>query len=88
MRLSELGYKIITDSSAIDENTFFFTPCVESYLDMSVKEYHKRLDKNIRDALLMHGINKPDTFSFDVFLQILQGMQPLFLRVSKDVEFE
>ena len=80
MRLSELGYKIIIDSSEIDENTFFFTPCIESYLDMSVKEYHKRLDKNIKGALLMHGINKPDTFSFDILSQDCISLLPFVIK--------
>ena len=79
--LAEMGYRIIIDANEVDEDTFFFTPCVGEWYEMEPKEYRDEIDKKITASLLSKGIKQPVSYSVnDLFSQKHQVELPVVLK--------
>ena len=83
-KLAELGYRVILDEDSIDEETFFFTPCMPKILEVGRIVYYSNLDEKILFALEKQEITKPTTISFFDYFSSKQSLQPPF--VIKDKE--
>ena len=62
--LSFLGYLINTDSTMIEDDEFFFTPCLDVQINRTSKEYQDKKEKKVIDCLEKYDIQKPQTFLF------------------------
>lgn len=62
----DMGYKVVTDSKTVDNNAFFFTPCLDKHIN-DTKEAYKAKKKNRFDLYLINeGITEPLTVSFPI----------------------
>ncbi len=62
--LYEHGYKVETDSSNVDNDAFFFTPCLDKHINKTKEEYKYKKDKKIAFFLKCSGIFEPFSVSF------------------------
>ena len=71
--LYAMDYKIITDSRFVNENTFFFSPCLDKHVNKTREEYHDKKSKKINLCLIATRITPPFTVEFpaDTFPKIL-----------------
>ncbi len=60
------GYKIVTDSKMVNENTFFFSPCLDKHINNTKEEYRSKQEKKINSCLENAGIKKPLTITFPI----------------------
>ncbi|MDE6284678.1 MAG: hypothetical protein K2M17_02935 [Bacilli bacterium] len=63
-KLSEMGYKIVTDSRMVNEDTFFFCPCLDKHINSTKEEFCEKKEAKIAMYLSSKGITKPLTISF------------------------
>lgn len=62
--LFEKGYKIITDSRLVNNDTFFFTPCLDKHINKSKSDYKSKKDLKIKSSLNECGIFEPTSINF------------------------
>ncbi len=62
--LIDLGYNVITDSSEVSEDAFFFTPCLDKHINKDAKEYSSKKNKKISESLKMTNVSFPFTLGF------------------------
>lgn len=62
--LEKMGYKIIINSDEVNDDTFFFTPCITQKRTTTQKEHYSQLDAKILKCLLKGKIKKPNTVPF------------------------
>ena len=60
----EKGYKIITDSRLVNDNTFFFTPCLDKHINKTKDDYKNKKDLKIKSSLNECGIFEPTSIRF------------------------
>ena len=48
--LLSLGYNVITDSSMVNEDTFFFSPCCDKHINKNEDEYEKKKEEKIHNS--------------------------------------
>ncbi len=65
-KLFEKGYKIITDSRLVNDDTFFFTPCLDKHINKSKFEYKSKKDLKIKNSLNEYGISEPLSINFAI----------------------
>ena len=64
--LYEKDYKIITDSRLVNEDTFFFNPCLDKHINKTKEEYSAKKNNKIALLLMEEGITEPFTVSFPI----------------------
>lgn len=62
--LTSLGYHVITDTSKVSENTFFFSPCRDLHINASVEEYVAKKETKIQTSLESTNVHPPKTIKF------------------------
>ena len=62
--LTNSGYKVITDSSIADDDTFFFSPCWDKHINSNRSEYEIKTNKKIIESLAKGSIKMPFTIEF------------------------
>lgn len=69
----ENGYKVVTDSSIVGNDTFFFTPCLDKHVNNTKEEYSSKKKNKINFYLNSESITEPLSVSFpvDSFPEIL-----------------
>ena len=82
--LYENGYKIITDSSTVNNEAFFFTPCLDKHINKTKEDYSNKKKSKIYHYFINEGITEPLSVSFppDSFPEILPSL-PLVLKNEK-----
>jgi len=75
------GYKVVTDSSTVSDDAFFFTPCLDKHVNNTKEDYSNKKKSKIYDCLTSHGIFEPLSISFptDSFPEALPPL-PLVLK--------
>ncbi|MDE6140962.1 MAG: hypothetical protein K2G03_00010 [Bacilli bacterium] len=63
--LTSLGYEVITDSSQVSEDTFFFSPCRDLHINASVDEYVEKKVHKIHESLEPTNVHEPLTLKFE-----------------------
>lgn len=63
--LKALGYVVITDSSKVSEDTFFFSPCRDMHANASVAEYVEKKTTKIHESLEPTNVHEPLTLKFE-----------------------
>ena len=63
--LKELGYVVITDSSKVSEDTFFFSPCRDMHTNATVDEYVEKKTAKIHESLEPTNVHEPLTLKFE-----------------------
>lgn len=63
--LTELGYVVITDSSKVSEDTFFFSPCCDRHINATVDEYVEKKTTKIHESLEPTNVHEPLTLKFE-----------------------
>lgn len=63
--LTSLNYVVITDSSKVSENTFFFSPCRDLHINSSVEEYVAKKEALIKKSLESTNVQPPKTIRFE-----------------------
>ncbi len=56
--LYELGYKVETDSRKVNDDAFFFTPCLDQHINKTKEEYKTKKDNKIVTCLNMQTRNE------------------------------
>lgn len=71
--LHENGYKVVTDSSAVSNDAFFFTPCLDKHVNNTKEDYDNKKKNKIYHYLMSEGIFEPLSISFppDSFPEML-----------------
>lgn len=79
--LYENGYKIITDSSIVSNDAFFFTPCLDEHVNKTKEDYSNKKKSKIYYNLINEGITEPLSVSFppNSFPDVLPSL-PLVLK--------
>lgn len=62
--LQNSGYIVITDSSIVTDDTFFFSPCCDKHINKTVEEYVEKKTKKIHDSLEPTYVHEPLTLNF------------------------
>lgn len=62
----DMGYKVVTDSKTVDNNAFFFTPCLDKHINDTKEDYNAKKKNKIYLYLLNEGITEPLTVSFPI----------------------
>ena len=80
-KLYENGYKIVTDSSTVSNDAFFFTPCLDTQVNKTKEDYSNKKKSKIYYYLINEGITEPISVSFplDSFPEVLPSL-PLVLK--------
>ena len=82
--LYEKGYKIVTDDRIVNEDTFFFSPCLDKHINKTKEEYSTKKDNKIALLLMEEGITEPFTVSFPLD-SFPENLPPLpFVLKNKD----
>ncbi len=83
--LLSLGYNVITDSSKVNKDTFFFTPCCDMHINKTVDEYVKKKTEKIHNSLEMTAVHEPLTIGFtdECFPKMLPDL-PFILKNEKE----
>ncbi len=55
----ESGYKVVTDSEKVDNEAFFFTPCLDQHKNKTAEDYHKAKVAKVKKELDKSGIEEP-----------------------------
>lgn len=63
--LTALGYVVITDSSKVSEDTFFFSPCCDKHINAPVDEYVEKKNAKIHESLEPTNVHEPLTLKFE-----------------------
>ena len=63
--LTALGYVVITDSSKVSEDTFFFSPCRDMHINATVDEYVEKKTTKIHKSLEPTNVHEPLTLKFE-----------------------
>lgn len=63
--LTALGYLVITDSSKVSEDTFFFSPCCDKHINATVDEYVEKKTTKIHESLEPTNVHEPLTLKFE-----------------------
>ena len=74
--LFENGYKVVTDSSTVGNDAFFFTPCLDTHMNNTKEDYSFKKKNNIDYYLNSEGITEPFSISFptDSFPETLPSL--------------
>lgn len=62
--LTSLGYIVITDSSKVSENTFFFSPSCDKHINATMEEYVSKKEDKINKSLESTQVRPPKTIKF------------------------
>lgn len=83
--LLRLGYNVITDSSMVHEDTFFFSPCYDKHINKNVDEYVKKKVEKIHNSLEMTNVHEPFTLRFtdEHFPKMIPNL-PFILKNEKE----
>lgn len=83
--LLDLGYNVITDSSKVEKDTFFFTPCCDKHINGTVDEYVKKKTEKIHNSLEKTEVHEPLTLGFpdECFPKVLPNL-PFILKNQKE----
>lgn len=65
-KLYEKGYRVITDALEADEDTFYFTPCLDVKINGYGEVYREKKNKKVIEALKECGIEEPISVNFPV----------------------
>ncbi len=64
IKLKELEYNIITNPEEANEDTFYFSPCLDQHQNKSKEEYQNKKNNKIKTFLLEQNIKEPNTITF------------------------
>lgn len=64
--LYDMGYKIVTDSTTVSNDAFFFTPCLDKHVNKTREEYISKKKQKFNLCLIKEGIQEPQTITFPV----------------------
>ncbi len=62
----EKGYKILTDSKMVNQDTFFFFPCLDKHVNRTKEDYVRNKKSKIFFNLMNNGIFEPFSISFPI----------------------
>ncbi len=82
--LFENDYKVVTDSSIVGNDAFFFTPCLDKHVNKTKEDYSSKKKNKINFHLNSEEIKEPFSVSFpvDSFPEILPTL-PFVLKNEK-----
>lgn len=66
--LSEKGYDVVIDYNLIDDDTFFFSPCIDKKINNTAALFKLKKSRKINEILYKYDIVPPFTADFDIRL--------------------